>query len=123
MHHEELSRRTFEFSCKMMELYTQLIRSNELELAARVLKYGLSIRKNTENAAASFSQIDFTESITVASDMAIQTRYWLKLVQIKCPLLTENDACVESLNAIINSLNYIITHSNQYHVQLQYQVN
>jgi four helix bundle protein len=123
MHHEELSRRTFEFSCKMMELYTQLIRSNELELAARILKYGLSIRKNTERAAASISQMDFTESISAASDMAIQTRYWLKLVQIKFPLMNQNDECVESLNAIINSLNYIITHSNQYHVQLQYQVN
>ncbi|MFN8414920.1 MAG: four helix bundle protein [Cytophagaceae bacterium] len=124
MTHEQLSKRTFELSCKLMDLYTTLIRQNELELSTRVLKYGLSIRKHAECAASSLNQMEFTEATSMAYDMAVQTRYWLKLVQMKHPLCKPNDECVELLNGIINSLNYMLSQNdNKYQFQLTYPVN
>lgn len=123
MTNEQLSKRTFELSCQLMDLYTVLIRQNELELSIRILKYGLSIRKHAECAVSSTNQIEFSESISLASDMAIQTRYWLKLVQMKHPLCTLNDNCVETLNGIINSLQYMMSNHDKFHVQLYYPVN
>jgi four helix bundle protein len=123
MTYELLSNRTFELSNRMMDLYGVLLKNNEMELSARLLKYGLSIRKHSETAWASTTQMDFTEAISTASEMAIQTRYWLKLIQMKHPLSKECDESVELLNNVINMLNYIINHNEQYHFQLQYQSN
>ncbi len=123
MTYELLSNRTFELSNRIMDLYGVLLKNNEMELSARLLKYGLSIRKHAETAWASTTNMDFTEAISTASEMSVQTRYWLKLIQMKHPLSTECDTCVELLNNVINMLNYIISHNEQYHFQLQYQSN
>lgn len=123
MTYELLSNRTFELSNRIMDLYGVLLKNNEMELSVRLLKYGLSIRKHAETAWASTTHMDFTEAISTASEMSVQTRYWLKLIQMKHPLSTECDTCVELLNNVINMLNYIISHNEQYHFQLQYQSN
>lgn len=99
--------KTFEFSLTLIELYIFLIKNNEFELSEKVLRSGTSIRENVEDSLAAVNKQDFIHKLTEASKDAVETRYWLKMIQMKHLVNSRCDECVDKLNEIINMLSYM----------------
>ncbi|HEY8400813.1 MAG TPA: four helix bundle protein [Cytophagaceae bacterium] len=104
---EQIIDKTFEFSLKLIELYIFLIKNNEFELSEKLLKSGTSIRENLEQTFAAGNKQDFILKLAQASKDAVETRYWLKLIQMKHMVNSCCDDCVEKLNEIIAMLSYL----------------
>jgi four helix bundle protein len=115
---EELVNKTFTFSLSLIELYISLLRNSEFELSKKVFESGTSIRENVEASLAAIEKRDFVQKISMASKEAVETRYWLKMIQMNHFISYSCDECVEQLNEIINTLNYLIQENNQYKIRL-----
>ncbi|MFL5729717.1 MAG: four helix bundle protein [Cytophagaceae bacterium] len=115
---EELVNKTFTFSLSLIELYIALLRNNEFELSKKVFESGTNIRANVEGSLASLEKKEFMQKIAMASKEAVETRYWLKMIQMKHFISYSCDDCVEQLNEIINTLNYLVQENNQYKIRL-----
>lgn len=72
--------KTFEFSLKIITLYTQLKKENEFIISKQLLRCGTSIGANVEEAIAAQSRKDFINKISIASKEARETKYWLRLL-------------------------------------------
>lgn len=99
--------KTFEFSLSLIEFYIYLVRNNEFEFAEKLLKSGTCIRENVEQTLAANSRYEFLYKISIASRDAIETRFWLKEIQMRNIINTGCDVCVEQVNEIINILSYM----------------
>lgn len=99
--------KTFRFSLNVLELYILLLKKNEFELSEKLLNSSTNIRKNVEGSLAAVSKQDFMQKIAFASKEAVEARFWLKMLQMKYLKNTNADECVEQLNEIINTLNYM----------------
>ncbi len=115
--------KTFRFSLKVMDLYILLIKNGEYELAEKILKSSVVIRENIEEAFASITVQDNVGKLSEALHNAAQVRFWLKLIQMKNMVHTCCEESVEGINEIINILNYLSLESNDYKLNLQYQLN
>ncbi|TAH24935.1 MAG: four helix bundle protein [Cytophagales bacterium] len=107
----DIVQKSFDFSLSLIEFYIFLIKNNQLEFSERLLKSGTNIRENVEQSIKANSKQEFISKISLASKDAIETRYWLKEIQMKFISSNSCDTCVEQINEIINILNYI-TQSN-----------
>ncbi|MFN6945248.1 MAG: four helix bundle protein, partial [Cytophagaceae bacterium] len=110
---EQIVPKTFDFSLKVLELYIELLKVNEFELSEKLLKSGTNIRSIVEASLAALSRQDRINGLSHASQEALETRYWLKLIQMKY-FISGNalDDCVEKINEIINILNILIRDNN-----------
>jgi four helix bundle protein len=115
---EELVNKTFTFSLSLIELYISLLKNSEFELSKKVFESGTSIRENVEASLAAIEKREFIQKISMASKEAVETRYWLKMIQMNHFISYSCDECVEQLNEIINTLNYLIQENNQYKIRL-----
>ncbi len=115
--------KTFQFSLLVMELYVLLLKEGELELAEKLLKNSLVIRENVEESFSSITMQDRVGKMSEALHNAAQVRFWLKLIQMKNIVHNCCDETVESINEIINILNYLSIQNNDYKLNLQYQLN
>lgn len=115
--------KTFRFSLKVMDLYVFLLKKGEYELAEKILKHSVVIRENIEEALAAVTLQDNVDKLSEALHNAAQVRFWLKLIQMKNMVHTCCDETVEGINEIINILNYLSLESNDYKLNLQYQLN
>ncbi len=115
--------KSFRFSLKVMELYVLLLKEGEFELAEKILKSSLMIRENIEESFASITMQDNVGKLSEALHNASQVRFWLKLIQMKNIVHNCCDETVESINEIINILNYLSLVNNNYKLNLQYQLN
>jgi len=115
---EELVNKTFTFSLSLIELYISLLRNNEFELSKKVFDSGINIRANVEGALAAIEKKEFIQKISMASKQSVEARYWLKMIQMNHFISYSCDDCVEQLNEIINTLNYLVQENNQYKIRL-----
>ena len=115
--------KTFQFSLRVMELYVLLLKEGEIELAEKLLKNSLVIRENIEESFSSITMQDKVGKLSEALHNAAQVRFWLKLIQMKNIVHNCCDETVESINEIINILNYLSIQNNDYKLNLQYQFN
>ena len=115
--------KAFNFSIQIMELYTLLLKNNEFDLADKLLVHSLRIRQEIEESLASEDLKGSMDFISKALNTALSVRFYLKLIQMKYTVNSSCDLCVDSLNEIINILNYISTENNSYSIKMQYQVN
>ncbi len=115
--------KTFRFSLKLMDLYILLLRNEEIELAEKMLKSSLSIRETLEEALSAMSRQDYLSKLSESYNHAVQTRYWLKMIQMKHSVNNSCDDTVEAINEIINILNHLSHESNEYNLNFQYQLN
>lgn len=72
--------KTLEFALKIIELYSQLVEEKEFVISKQLLRSGISIGANVEEANAGFSKKDFIYKMSIASKEARETRYWLLLL-------------------------------------------
>jgi four helix bundle protein len=110
--------KAFEFSLNLIEFYIFLVRNNELEFSEKLLKSGTSIRENIEQSLAADSRYEFLFKVSIASKNAIETRYWLKEIQMRNIIHSRCDDCVDKLNEIINILSYMTQASYKTQVHL-----
>ena len=110
--------KTFEFSLNLIEFYIFLVRNNEFEFSEKLLKSGTSIRETIEQSLAADTRYEFLYKISIASKNAIETRYWLKEIQMRNIVHSRCDECVEKINEIINILSYMTQASCRTQVHL-----
>ncbi|RLD77194.1 MAG: four helix bundle protein [Bacteroidetes bacterium] len=72
--------RSFQFSLRSIDLYSQLIAEKEFIISKQLLRSATSIGANIHEASAAFSKRDFAFKMSVASKEARETQYWLKLL-------------------------------------------
>lgn len=113
--------KTFEFSLSVIELYIFLLKNNEFEYSEKILKSGTTIRENVEQSLAAITNEDYLAKLSLAFKDAVETRYWLKHLQMKNLISTSCDECVDQINEIINTLSYMTQSCNRFNIQLNIQ--
>lgn len=107
----DIVQKSFDFSLNLIEFYIYLIKNNHFDFSERLLKSGTNIRENVEQSLRANSKQEFISRISLASKDAMETRYWLKEIQMQFINSSACDTCVEQINQIIAILNYV-TQSN-----------
>ena len=103
----DIVQKTFDFSLSLIEFYIYLVRNNELEFAERLLKSGTTIRQSVEQSLLADTKNEFYYKLSIASKDAIETRYWLKEIQMKHIINSCCDTCVDQINEIIKIMLYM----------------
>lgn len=119
----QLTDKTFRFSLHLMDLYVLLLKNHEFELAEKSLRSGLLIREKVEEAIAAPVIADYMNNLSEAANHAVQTRYWIKMIQMKHFVNNSCDNCVEGINELINILHYLSYEDNGNRLNMQYQLN
>lgn len=108
---ENIQDRTFEFACRIVNLYQHLTSENWKNdaLSRQLVRSGTSIGANLEEANAAQSRADFISKCQIALKEARETYYWLRLFK-KTEVISEekvSDLLKES-NEIIAILTTIV---------------
>jgi four helix bundle protein len=101
---KEITTKSFQLSLKIHALYCILMKENQFDLAIKISKSNLPIRKHIDYATASSSVSEYSEQISKSLHHATNLRYWLKCIQMKNIVCVPCEECVEELNVIINHL-------------------
>ena len=72
--------KSFDFALKVTRLYKTLRNKGETVLSKQMLRSGTSIGANVEEALAAQTRKDFHSKMTIAFKEALETRYWLRLL-------------------------------------------
>lgn len=73
--------KSFQFSLKIIRLYKKLLIEKEYIISKQLLRSGISIGANIEDALAGQSKRDFTAKMSISSKEARETKYWLRLLK------------------------------------------
>jgi len=103
--------KSFQFSLKIIKLYSSLKGQKEYDLARQLLRSGTSIGANIEEAQGAQSRKDFINKLSIAYKEARECKYWIRLL-IESEVLIHNDLSIlldevielnKLLTSIINS--------------------
>jgi len=101
--------KSFDFALKIVKLYQHLQDQREYVLSKQVLRSGTSIGANIEEATAAESRRDFLHELSLASKVARETHYWLRLLQESgLASITEIDPLLEASTELIRMLTAIV---------------
>ena len=79
---QTIERKSFLFAVRIVKLYKHLIaREKEYVLSKQLLRAGTSIGANVAEAEQAQSRADFISKISIALKEAVETNYWLRLLQ------------------------------------------
>ena len=76
-----IKNKSIEFAMKIIDLYKLLRAENEYVLSKQILKSGTSIGANVSEALAGHSKKDFAHKMNIALKEAMETLYWLELIE------------------------------------------
>jgi len=76
-----IKEKSFEFALIIIDFYKLLQSNKEFIISKQLLRSGISIGANIEEANAGQSKKDFLHKMSIASKEARETQYWLKLLQ------------------------------------------
>jgi four helix bundle protein len=102
-----IQQKSFAFALRIIQLYRELQSQREFILSRQLLRSGISIGANVEEAGAGQSRRDFLAKMAVASKEARETRYWLKLLresQLAAVDVSEELELVDELIRILTSI-------------------
>lgn len=92
---KDIQQRTFDFSIRIVKLVDRLPRTlAAVELGRQVLRSGVSVGANVQEADAAESKKDFVHKMGIARKEAQETRYWLGIIRAA---ILPNDSEVEAL--------------------------
>lgn len=105
----DIRERTYQFAVRVVRLVKSLPRALvEVELGRQLMRAGVSIGANVEEADVRESKRDCIHKMGIARKEARETRYWLRLLQTTTSeqdeiesLLRESDELVRILSTII----------------------
>ncbi len=97
MNENPLRDKSYEFALKIIAVFKDL-KENEREfiLSKQLLRSGISIGANTEEAIGAQSKKDFLSKISIAYKEARETRYWLRLLRTAIISTTKKNLQVTS---------------------------
>jgi four helix bundle protein len=75
-----IKNKSFEFALKIITLYQLLKLENEFIISKQLLRSGTSIGANVTESEAAQSKADFIHKLSIASNEARETKYWLELL-------------------------------------------
>ena len=101
---DEITKNSFVLSEKIFALYCLLAKENNSDMASKIMKSNMPIRKNIDYASAAANKSEYSENIAKALQNATTLRYWLKCIQMKNIVCPPCEECVETLNVLINQL-------------------
>ena len=95
------------FAVRIVKLYKYLLNNHsEYVLSKQVLRSGTSIGANVKEATRAQSKADFNTKMHIAMKEAVETEYWLELLE-KTGYITQEQAkniladCVELIKILI----------------------
>jgi four helix bundle protein len=94
----------FEFSLRMVELYQKLSRKKHFAIALQILGRGTSIGVKIMEAQVAQNERKFKEKIELSIREAIETKYWLKLINDSGLIKYEYDSYNEDVDELIGML-------------------
>ena len=102
--HNDLSKRLFDFSVRVIKLSRKLPATSEYNVIKyQLIKSSTSSGANYEEAQAGTSRADFNNKVRIALKEKRESNYWLRLIK----------ATVESKSFDFIELNYLIEESNE----------
>ena len=115
--------KSYAFALQVIVLFRKLCKSGEYVLSKQLLRSGTSIGANVEEAKAAQSRADFISKMSIASKVARETNYWLRLLRDSGiidsseidPLLLESDSIIKVLTSIVKSSS--ITQKSKFKIQ------
>ena len=81
MKHNITTKKSYDFSLLTIELYKELIKLKEFDIARQILRSGTSIGANLQEAQGAQSHRDFIHKISISYKESRETLYWLHLIQ------------------------------------------
>jgi four helix bundle protein len=100
--------KSFLFALAIIELFKKLRAEHEYVLSKQLLRSGTSIGANVEEALAGQSRKDFLAKMAVASKEALETRYWLVLLQESGLARIELNPALKNIDELIRILTSIV---------------
>ncbi|MDI6890358.1 MAG: four helix bundle protein [Thermodesulfovibrionales bacterium] len=74
--------RSYEFALRIIDLVNSLPKNRICDIVGRqLLKSGISIGANVEEAQSGYSKNDFTNKMSIAQKEARESNYWLRLLR------------------------------------------
>jgi four helix bundle protein len=104
-----IQNKTTEFAIEIINLYKYLITQREYILSKQILKSGTSIGANVREAIGGQSKKDFISKISIAYKVALETEYWLYLLDQTGYLSSDYRSLKERNLEIIKILTAIIS--------------
>jgi four helix bundle protein len=101
---DQITNNSFALSEKVFVLFCLLAKENNSDMASKIMKSTMPIRKYIDYASAAASKSEYSEHIAKALQNATALRYWLKCIQMKNIVCPPCEECVETLNVLINQL-------------------
>jgi four helix bundle protein len=109
--------KSYSFSLRIIKVCQWLKEKKHFEISAQVLRSGTSIGANIEEALAGHSRRDFLHKMTIASQEARETHYWLRLLRDagivtksqSQSLIEESEELVKILTSIVKTGHTTVT--------------
>jgi len=108
-----IEKKSFEFALKIIELYKKLISQNEYVISKQLLKSGTSIGANVSEASAAQSKKEFITKMSIASNEARETKYWLSLLSESKLVNINLENYLSEINELIKILTSIVKSSQE----------
>ncbi len=103
-----IQEKSFEFALSIIGLFKKLKEEKEFVLSKQLLRSGTSISANIEEAIAAQSKKDFLHKMSIASKVARETRYWLRLLNKSQIVKINFQKYLNEIEEIINILTKIV---------------
>ena len=104
---------TFNFSIEMIGLYKILLEHKEFVISKQLLRSATSIGANVEEGNAAQTKKDFISKMSIASNEARETKYWLRLLDKSQFVQLNYSSYLISIEHIINILTKIVKTSQE----------
>lgn len=102
-----ITKMTFDFSLKIINLYKDLTKNHEYVISKQLLRSSTSIGANVAEAIAAFSKKEFAYKMSIATREAHETYYWLRLLKESKLVnydLADHDKDIKSIIKILTSI-------------------
>lgn len=99
---------TYNFSLRIIHLYTELCKQKEYVISKQLLRSGTSIGANVFEASAAITKKDFAHKMSIASKEARETYYWLKLLNDSNLARVDLTSYIKDVRSIIYVLTAIV---------------
>lgn len=97
----------FELTDAVYEVHCELLLGRYARVGERALNTSSRVRKRLETAFATSHKPEYIENMELAVEAVVETRFWLKELQMKFEYCEFCDEAVERANELIAVLSYI----------------
>jgi len=111
--------KSFQFSLRIIKLYSFLKENKEYVISKQLLRSGTSIGANINEALAGESRADFAHKMSIASKEARETLYWLELLQESQIIKQDYSKIISECSEIVKILTNIVKTTKQNQLKIK----